>query len=48
MVGELERLMSEKKELLEGGLYTEADEVIKILNAQIAELLKAGAQPALT
>jgi hypothetical protein len=40
--------MSEKKELLDGGLYNESDEIIKILNVQIAELLKAGAQPVLT
>jgi len=38
--GELERLMNEKRELLESGLYTEGDEIIKILNAQIDEIMK--------
>eukprot|EP00826_Nyctotherus_ovalis_P047858 TRINITY_DN5576_c0_g4_i1.p1 TRINITY_DN5576_c0_g4~~TRINITY_DN5576_c0_g4_i1.p1 ORF type:complete len:505 (-),score=146.70 TRINITY_DN5576_c0_g4_i1:123-1637(-) len=38
--GELERLMNEKRELLESGLYSEGDEIIRILNAQIAEIMK--------
>jgi len=37
---ELDRLMNEKQELLESGLYTESDEIIKTLNSQIAEALK--------
>ena len=38
--GEVERLMNEKRELIENGLYNEGDEIIKTLNAQIAEAMK--------
>ena len=37
IVDELERLQTEKRELLESGLYTENDEVVKVLSVQIAE-----------
>jgi len=37
IVDELERLQAEKRELLESGLYTENDEVVKVLSVQIAE-----------
>ena len=41
LIGELERLMAERKELLESGLYNEGDEIIKVLSTQIAEALKS-------
>ncbi len=43
--GELARLQTEKRDLLESGLYTENDEVVRVLNEQIAEAVRRQEEP---